>query len=92
MNCREDGDRSVALREKNIVTEGQVITACYGETANSCALDRCLEKAKEMMHWDENSGKRSRQWESPPSRCCDGDAGILNLQRGQCFSWQSNQR
>ena len=43
----------VALREKNIVTEGQVMPAYYGETANSCALDRCLEKAKEMMHWDE---------------------------------------
>ena len=27
--------------------------AYYGETNTSCALDRCIEKAKEMIHWDE---------------------------------------
>lgn len=27
--------------------------AYYGETANSCALDRCLARAKELIHWDE---------------------------------------
>ncbi len=43
----------VALREKNIVREGQVMPAYYGETANSCALDRCLKRAKEMIGWDE---------------------------------------
>lgn len=41
----------VALREKNIVKEGQVMPAYYGETANSCALDRCLKRAGEMMDW-----------------------------------------
>lgn len=43
----------VTLREKNMVRQGQVMPAYYGETANSCALDRCMEKAKEMMKWDE---------------------------------------
>ena len=43
----------VVLREKNMVKEGEVMPAYYGETANSCALDRCMAKAKEMMHWDE---------------------------------------
>lgn len=43
----------VVLREKNIVKEGQVMPAYYGETANSCALDRCLVRAKEMIGWDE---------------------------------------
>ena len=38
----------VTLREKNMVRQGQVMPAYYGETANSCALDRCMEKAKEM--------------------------------------------
>ena len=42
----------VVLREKNIVREGQVMPAYYGETANSCALDRCLQRAKEMIDWD----------------------------------------
>ena len=27
--------------------------AYYNETTNSCALDRCLEKAKNMINWDE---------------------------------------
>lgn len=41
------------LREKNIVQEGQLMPAYYGETANSCALDRCIARAKEMIGWDE---------------------------------------
>lgn len=47
------GVNPVTLREKNLVREGQVMPAYYGETANSCALDRCLAKAKEMIGWDE---------------------------------------
>lgn len=43
----------VALREKNMVHEGDLMPAYYGETANSCALDRCLARAKEMIGWDE---------------------------------------
>ena len=42
------------LREMNIVKEGQVMPAFYGETNTSCALDRCIAKVKEMSHWDEN--------------------------------------
>ena len=43
----------VLLREKNMVKEGEIMPAYYGETANSCALDRCMERAKEMLGWDE---------------------------------------
>jgi len=42
----------VKIRELNMVKEGQVMPAYYNETANSCALDRCLAKAKEMIDWD----------------------------------------
>ena len=41
------------LRAKNMVREGQMMPAYYGETTRSCALDRCLERAKEMIGWDE---------------------------------------
>ena len=41
------------IREMNMVREGDVMPAYYGETANSCALDRCLARAKEMIKWDE---------------------------------------
>jgi len=43
----------VELRMKNMVREGQVMPAYYGELANSCALDKCLMRAKEMIGWDE---------------------------------------
>ncbi|MEG2349201.1 MAG: molybdopterin cofactor-binding domain-containing protein [Hungatella sp.] len=43
---------AVELRELNMVREGDVMPAYYGETANSCALDRCLTRAKEMIGWD----------------------------------------
>lgn len=43
----------VAIREKNMVREGQFMPAYYGEQTNSCALDRCVERAKQMIGWDE---------------------------------------
>ncbi len=46
------------LREKNMVREGQQMPAYYGETANSCALDRCLKRAKEMIGWDSKYPRR----------------------------------
>ena len=36
----------VVLREKNMVREGQRMPAYYGETANSCALDRVWKRQK----------------------------------------------
>lgn len=41
------------IRLKNMVREGDVMPAYYGEQTNSCALDRCLLRAKELMKWDE---------------------------------------
>ena len=43
----------VALREQNIVKEGDFMPAYYGETNTSCALDRCIARVKEMIGWDE---------------------------------------
>ena len=40
------------LRFKNMVREGEVMPMYFGETANSCALDRCLERAMEMIGWE----------------------------------------
>lgn len=40
------------LREKNIVHEGDRLANYYGQTTNSCALDRCIAKVKEMIDWD----------------------------------------
>lgn len=41
----------VELRRKNIVREGDVMPAYYGETANSCHLEQCLNNAAERIGW-----------------------------------------
>lgn len=43
----------VKIREMNMIKEGEVMHAYYGETATSCNLDKCLSRAKEMIGWDE---------------------------------------
>ncbi len=48
----------VALREKNMVRQGSAMPAYYGETAQSCALDRCVSRVKEMIGWDEKYPRR----------------------------------
>ena len=40
------------LRDKNMVKEGMVMPAYYGETANACALDRCMEHCRKMFNWE----------------------------------------
>lgn len=47
------GRDPIDLREQNIVKEGEVMPAYYGQVNTSCALDRCLAKVREMIHWDE---------------------------------------
>ena len=42
----------VKIREINMVREGQVMPAYYNEKTDSCALDRCLERAKKLIDWD----------------------------------------
>ena len=48
----------VALREMNLTREGDVMHVYYGETANSCTLDRCLERTAEMIGWKEKYPRR----------------------------------
>lgn len=42
----------IKLRQMNMVKEGDIMPAYYGEKANSCTLDKCLQRAKEMIDWD----------------------------------------
>lgn len=49
----ELGRDPIDLRMQNIVREGMVMPAYYGETANACALDRCVQRVREMIGWDE---------------------------------------
>ena len=72
------------LREKNMVREGMAMPAYYGEIAKSCALDRCMARAKEMIGWDEKYPCRDMNTRSsvPRRRRRHGDAGIRNLPCG----------
>ena len=47
------------LREANMVREGERMPAYYGEIAGSCAMDRCLARAKDMIGWDEKYPART---------------------------------
>ncbi len=40
------------LRKKNIIHQGDVMPAYYNETNTSCALDRCLDRVRQMIDWD----------------------------------------
>ncbi|MDD6033571.1 MAG: molybdopterin-dependent oxidoreductase [Oscillospiraceae bacterium] len=41
------------LRDRNMVREGMVMPAYYGELANACALDRCMEHCRQIFGWEE---------------------------------------
>ena len=43
----------VAIREKNMVREGQVMPAYYNEKTNACALDRCMSRCAQLFGWEE---------------------------------------
>ena len=47
------------LREMNIVREGERMPAYYGETAESCTMDRCIARAKDMIGWEEKYPART---------------------------------
>ena len=47
-----------AIREKNIVREGDIMPAYYGAPNTSCALDRCLKKVHDMIGWEEKYPRR----------------------------------
>ena len=40
------------LRQRNIVHEGDIMPAYYGQVNTSCALDRCLKTVHDRMDWD----------------------------------------
>ena len=47
------GRDPVELREQNMVREGMAMPAYFGEMANACALDRCMQHCSDMFGWKE---------------------------------------
>ena len=68
------------IRDRCMVREGMVMPAYYGETANACALDRCLEHCRRMFRWDERYPVRDMG--NGKVRC----AGMAMSMQGSCIS------
>lgn len=68
------------IREKNMLREGMKMPAYYGETANACALDRCMARCKELFHWDEKYPVRDMG--NGKVRA----AGVAMAMQGSCIS------
>ncbi|MGN0203923.1 MAG: xanthine dehydrogenase family protein molybdopterin-binding subunit [Coprococcus sp.] len=43
----------IDIREKNMLQMGEIMPAYYNEPLNSSALDRCIQRGREMIGWDE---------------------------------------
>ena len=69
-----------AIRNKNMVRQGMRMPAYYNEPANACALDRCLERCKEIFHWDEKYPVRDMG--NGKVRA----AGVAMAMQGSCIS------
>lgn len=70
----------IAIREKNMIREGMMMPAYYGEVANACALDKCLSKCKELFNWDEKYPVRDMGNGKVRS------AGVAMAMQGSCIS------
>ena len=68
------------LRDKNMVREGMAMPAYYGEMANACALDRCMEHCRRIFHWDEKYPVRDMG--NGKVRA----AGVAMAMQGSCIS------
>lgn len=47
-----------AIRAQNLVRQGQVMPSYFGEVNTSCTLDRCLERVRELIGWEEKYPRR----------------------------------
>ncbi len=68
------------IRDKNMVKEGMEMPSYYNETANACALDRCMDHCRKMFHWDEKYPVRDMG--NGKVRA----AGVAMAMQGSCIS------
>lgn len=69
-----------AVRDRNMVRQGMVMPAYYQETANACALDRCMEHCRKMFAWEEKYPVRDMG--NGKVRA----AGVAMAMQGSCIS------
>ena len=68
------------LRDRNMVKEGMLMDAYYGEVTESCALDRCMERCREIFDWEKRYPVRDMG--NGKIRA----AGVAMAMQGSCIS------
>jgi len=68
------------LRDINMVREGMAMPAYYGEIANACALDRCMEHCRQLFGWEERYPVRDM------GNGKIRTAGVAMAMQGSCIS------
>ena len=68
------------LRDRNMVKEGMVMPAYYGERTDACALDRCMEHCRRIFNWEEKYPVRDMG--NGKVRA----AGVAMAMQGSCIS------
>lgn len=71
----------IKIREHNMLHEGELMPAYFNEIADSCALDQCMARCKEMMNWDEKY---------PAKTLPNGhirSVGVAMAMQGSCISF-----
>lgn len=68
------------LRDRNMVKEGMIMPAYYGEKAEACALDRCMEHCRQMFDWDKKYPVRDMGNGKVRT------AGVAMAMQGSCIS------
>ena len=74
------GQDPTRLRDANMLREGMYMPAYYGETARACALDRCMERCRQIFDWEHKYPVRDMG---------DGRiraAGVAMAMQGSCIS------
>ena len=74
------GQDPTRLRDANMLREGMYMPAYYGETAHACALDRCMERCRQIFDWEHKYPVRDMG---------DGRiraAGVAMAMQGSCIS------
>ena len=69
------------IREMNMLQEGKVMPAYHNEMNNSCTMDVCMARCKELMHWDEKF---------PAKTLPNGhirSVGVAMAMQGSCISF-----
>lgn len=68
------------IRDMNMVMEGMLMPAYYGEPANACALDRCMDHCRRIFNWEEKYPVRDMG--NGKVRA----AGVAMAMQGSCIS------